>query len=64
VKSFHYINKIVALITVAIVHLTLAGMSAPTMVDVAAAWAIVAALEASDASDAAERIEREMKAKS
>lgn len=63
-KSFHYINKIVALLAVAILHLTLAGMSAPTMTDVAVAWAIVAALEASDASDAAERIEREMKAKS
>jgi hypothetical protein len=50
VKSFHYINKIVALLTVAILHLTLAGMSAPTMIDIAAVWAIVAALEASDAS--------------
>lgn len=60
-KSFHYINKIVALLTVAIVHLTLAGMSAPTMIDIAAVWAIVAALEASDASDTAERIEKGMR---
>lgn len=58
------INKIVALLTVAILHLTLAGMSGPTMIDAAAVWAIVAALEASDASDTAERIERELKTKS
>lgn len=59
-KSLHAINKIVALITVVLFHLILAGVSMPTMVDVAAAWAIVAALEASDAADIAAQIFKDM----
>jgi len=60
VKSRHVINKIAAVILVVMFHAMFAGVSAPTMADVAALWALVAAFEAHDASDTAERIEKDM----
>lgn len=59
-KSNHVFNWILALIVTGLLHAIVAGKSDPTMTDVAALWALVAALEAHDASDTAERIEKDM----